>query len=239
MEEISSVINNVARLILYAGGSVFTIAVCVAGFFYMTAFGDPQKQNVARGALVGAFVGIMIMGVSFLAPRVISNMVLEPAGLAGLANVEAGGCDGTLRKALVTHRSVGHGAQVNRMVATIHAQRAADCGRDVWMPFVLVNGAVPPGSSAALTTGGFNANCGIQSTVATVPSADIGNTEIPMSLFYVARSRQVGNTTNPYGSFARDAKGNILIQFHGNFRPTNGAECWLYVAEAGYWDYEA
>ena len=47
MEELASVINNFARLILYAGGGVFTIAVCVAGFFYMTAFGDPQKQNIA------------------------------------------------------------------------------------------------------------------------------------------------------------------------------------------------
>ena len=33
MEELASVINNFARLILYAGGGVFTIAVCVAGFF--------------------------------------------------------------------------------------------------------------------------------------------------------------------------------------------------------------
>ena len=32
MEELASVINNFARLILYAGGGVFTIAVCVAGF---------------------------------------------------------------------------------------------------------------------------------------------------------------------------------------------------------------
>ena len=45
MEELASVINNFARLILYAGGGVFTITVCVAGFFYMTAFGDPQKQT--------------------------------------------------------------------------------------------------------------------------------------------------------------------------------------------------
>ena len=67
MEELASVINNFARLILYAGGGVFTIAVCVAGFFYMTAFGDPQKQNLARGALVGAFVWRLHHGHQFLA----------------------------------------------------------------------------------------------------------------------------------------------------------------------------
>ena len=89
MEELASVINNFARLILYAGGGVFTIAVCVAGFFYMTAFGDPQKQNIARGALVGAFVGVCIMGVSFLAPRIMSQFVLEPAGLEGVLRIQA------------------------------------------------------------------------------------------------------------------------------------------------------
>ena len=45
MEELASVINNFARLILYAGGGVFTIAVCVAGFFYMTAFGGPSEAE--------------------------------------------------------------------------------------------------------------------------------------------------------------------------------------------------
>ena len=104
MEELASVINNFARLILYAGGGVFTIAVCVAGFFYMTAFGDPQKQNIARGALVGAFVGVCIMGVSFLAPRIMSQFVLEPAGLEGVSNSGNTGCDRTLRSALITQR---------------------------------------------------------------------------------------------------------------------------------------
>ena len=124
MEELASVINNFARLILYAGGGVFTIAVCVAGFFYMTAFGDPQKQNIARGALVGAFVGVCIMGISFLAPRIMSQFVLEPAGLEGVANAGNTGCDRTLRSALITQRGVGNAQQVNQIVRAIQAQRA-------------------------------------------------------------------------------------------------------------------
>ena len=35
----------------------------VVGFFRMSMFGDTQEQNIARGALVGAFVGICIVGV--------------------------------------------------------------------------------------------------------------------------------------------------------------------------------
>ena len=116
MEELASVINNFARLILYAGGGVFTIAVCVAGFFYMTAFGDPQKQNIARGALVGAFVGVCIMGVAFLAPRIMSQFVLEPAGLEGV-DQSAGNtsCDRTLRSALITQRGIGNASRSTRL----------------------------------------------------------------------------------------------------------------------------
>ena len=135
MEELASVINNFARLILYAGGGVFTIAVCVAGFFYMTAFGDPQKQNIARGALVGAFVGVCIMGVAFLAPRIMSQFVLEPAGLEGV-DQSAGNtsCDRTLRSALITQRGVGNAKQVNQIVRAIQAQRANDCNQEIWNP---------------------------------------------------------------------------------------------------------
>ena len=147
MEELASVINNFARLILYAGGGVFTIAVCVAGFFYMTAFGDPQKQNIARGALVGAFVGVCIMGVSFLAPRIMSQFVLEPAGLEGVANSGNTGCDRTLRSALITQRGVGNANQVNSMVRAIQAQRSNDCNQEIWNPYAQIIGQ-PPGGGA-------------------------------------------------------------------------------------------
>ena len=157
MEELASVINNFARLILYAGGGVFTIAVCVAGFFYMTAFGDPQKQNIARGALVGAFVGICIMGVSFLAPRIMNQFVLAPAGLEDItAGGAGGGCDRTLRSALITQRGVGNSQQVNSIVRAIQAQRSSDCNQEIWNPWAHINGK-PPGETADTGTNGFTA----------------------------------------------------------------------------------
>ena len=177
MEELASVINNFARLILYAGGGVFTIAVCVAGFFYMTAFGDPQKQNIARGALVGAFVGVCIMGVSFLAPRIMSQFVLEPAGLEGVANSSNTGCDRTLRSALITQRGVGNSQQVNSMVRAIQAQRASDCNQEIWNPFASIASGTPPGSPSAAIVDGFTATCADNTTV-TVPET-IGNTVTP------------------------------------------------------------
>ena len=235
MEELASVINNFARLILYAGGGVFTIAVCVAGFFYMTAFGDPQKQNIARGALVGAFVGVCIMGVSFLAPRIMSQFVLEPAGLEGVAeNAGNTSCDRTLRSALVTQRGIGGAKQVNSIVRAIQAQRANDCNREVWNPFAHIAGT-PPGASSTQNTNGFGTGCGITAT-SPHPAVTVGQTEVPSTLLGVAVKRR-GNAT--YGGFARDAAGNIMVEFNSSYTPTDGSQCWLYNARANYWDQKA
>ena len=233
MEELASVINNFARLILYAGGGVFTIAVCVAGFFYMTAFGDPQKQNIARGALVGAFVGVCIMGVSFLAPRIMSQFVLAPAGLEGVANSGNTGCDRTLRSALITQRGVGSAKQVNSMVRAIQAQRASDCNAEIWNPYAFIKGTPPGVGATALTASGFSVACFASATVTDI---HIGQTDSPGTLVTVAKSR-FGNAT--YGGFARDANGNILVEFATANRPTDGSDCWLYVAQSNYWDQQS
>ena len=229
MEELASVINNFARLILYAGGGVFTIAVCVAGFFYMTAFGDPQKQNIARGALVGAFVGVCIMGVSFLAPRIMSQFVLEPAGLEGVANSGNTGCDRTLRSALITQRGVGSAKQVNSMVRAVQAQRASDCNQEIWNPYADIAGT-PPGSTAIATNGLTSGTC---SPATADLDFKVGQTDMPSTLKIVAVSR-LANTT--YGGFARDARGNIVVEFATGHRPTDGSRCWLYIAQSNYWD---
>ena len=232
MEELASVINNFARLILYAGGGVFTIAVCVAGFFYMTAFGDPQKQNIARAALVGAFVGVCIMGVSFLAPRIMSQFVLQPAGLEDLTQGGAGGgCDRTLRSALITQRGIGNGQQVNAVVRAIQAQRASDCNQEIWNPYAHSGvDATPPGGTSQAAAGFTAANC----------TGTVGNTDIPATLQSVRDSREGASVSAAaYGAFARDAEGNILVEFNGSYRPTDGSECWMYIAKSNYWDQEA
>ena len=231
MEELASVINNFARLILYAGGGVFTIAVCVAGFFYMTAFGDPQKQNIARGALVGAFVGVCIMGVSFLAPRIMSQFVLEPAGLEGVNQAGNTGCDRTLRSALITQRGVGNAQQANSMVRAIQAQRASDCNSEIWNPYVIAKGT-PPGGAEITADTGFTAAAKCAPTAADAAHM-VGQTDVPSTLKQVAFSRVAVKT---YGGFARDASGNLMVEFSTLNRPTDGSQCWMYIAQSNYWD---
>ena len=118
--------------------------------------GDPQKQNIARGALVGAFVGVCIMGVSFLAPRIMSQFVLEPAGLEGVNQAGNTGCDRTLGSVLITQRGVGNAKQANSMVRAIQAQRASDCNAEIWNPYVIAKGT-PPGGTAITADTGFTA----------------------------------------------------------------------------------
>ena len=199
----------------------------------MTAFGDPQKQNIARGALVGSFVGVCIMGVAFLAPKIMSQFVLEPAGLEGV-DQSAGNtsCDRTLRSALIVRRGVGNAKQVNQIVRAIQAQRATDCNQETWNPYANIVGT-PPGG-AAITTNGFSADCADAAVVALAKA--IGNTDTPKTLANLAASR-FNNST--YGGFARDAGGNILVEFATASRPTDGSQCWMYVAQSNYWDQKA
>ena len=214
--------------------------MCVAGFFYMTAFGDPQKQNIARGALVGSFVGVCIMGVAFLAPKIMSQFVLEPAGLEGV-DQSAGNtsCDRTLRSALIVRRGVGNAKQVNQIVRAVQAQRASDCNQEIWNPYARIEGT-PPGGTVQ-TTAGFDGSCAPSST--TPPAVPtpliIGNTSTPQTLTNLAAQRVGDPGASTYGGFARDAAGNILVQFNTGFRPTDGSKCWMYVAQSNYWDQKA
>ena len=174
-------------------------------------------------------MGVCIMGVAFLAPKIMSQFVLEPAGLEGV-DQSAGNtsCDRTLRSALIVRRGVGNASQVNQIVRAVQAQRATDCNQETWNPYAFIDGN-PPGGGNDVSGDGFE-DC-------TDDDADttdqIGNTDMPATLESLAISRY-GNST--YGGFARDASGNILVEFADEYRPTDGSQCWMYVAQSNYWD---
>ena len=141
-------------------------------------------------------------------------------------------CDRTLRSALITQRGVGNSQQVNQMVRAIQAQRASDCNQEIWNPLATHIGAQPGETTKTTLIGFTNAGCGITST-STPYGLRIGNTEIPTTLLSIARSRLEEST---YDGFARDAEGNIMVEFGLNSRPGDRADCWLYIAKYNYWD---
>ena len=118
----------------------------------------------------------------------------------------------------------------NQIVRSIQAQRSNDCNQEIWNPAAKIKDYTPPGS-AAIAASDFTAPCADNS--ATVDPEVIGNTDTPLTLANLAEAR-FGNDT--YGGFASDAEGNILVEFDTANRPTDGSQCWLFVAKANYWD---
>ena len=68
MEELSSIYSGFARLALIIGGGVSVIAMCFAGFNFLTAQGDPGKMAQAKNGVIGVVVGLGVMGLSFIVP---------------------------------------------------------------------------------------------------------------------------------------------------------------------------
>ena len=233
MEEFASAINNLTMLLIVIGGSIFTLCVAVGAILYMTAAGDPHKQQIARGALVSSLLGVVILAMSPVAPQVLSRFVIEPSGGQALDRVGQAGCDRTLRSALVTQRSVSTQERANSMIRQIQAQRRAECSTDTWNPYIYIyisEGLGPLSGDANL--GDENNGClDRNSPPDTETHGKIGDTTIPRTLGNAAASDGDG--------IARDADGNILVLFRTTRRPSDGSLCWLYLASADIWDQAA
>ena len=127
MEELTSALNNLTVLLIVIGGSLFTL--CLAA-------GDPHKQQLDRGALLSSLIGVVILTMSPIAPRVLSRFVIEPSGGQALDRVGQASCDRTLRSSLITQRGVSTAARANSMIRQIQAQRRTECSAETWDPVV-------------------------------------------------------------------------------------------------------
>ena len=220
MEEVTSALNNLTVLLIVIGGGLFTLCLAAGAILYMTAAGDPHKQQLARGALLGAVVGVIILAMAPLAPRVLSRFVIEPSGGQALDRVGQSGCDQTLRSSLITQRGVSTAARANSMVSQIQAQRRNECSAETWNPQI---------SSGENENSAFKC---LKGSAGTLGPTEIGSTGVPNSLMSAAWA-----DTND--GLTRDADGNILVSFTGTARPTDGSLCWLYLANADIWDQSA
>ena len=209
MEEFTSAINNLTVLLIVIGGSIFTLCLAAGAILFMTAAGDPHKQQLAKGALMGAVIGVVVLAMSPIAPRVLSRFVIEPSGGQALDRVGQSGCDDTLRSSLITQRGVGTAARANSMISQIQAQRRNECNAETWAPAI----------AAAQACEGSSAGKKLPPTTGTL---------VPESLF------NSGAVTTEDG-LTRDAEGNILVAFETASRPTDTALCWMYIANADIW----
>lgn len=215
MTEITSAVNNLTILLIIIGGSLFTLCIAGGAILYMTAAGDPHKQQIARTAMLSSIIGVVILAMAPLAPRILSRFVIEPSGGQALTGGGQTGCDQTLQASLVTQRGVGTALRANSMIRQIQAQRANECSSDVWDPEIGDGAALNQCVGPAITTSNT--------------SNEINGTLVPTSLV---------NSGNAGGedSLTRDADGNIMVEFaDAPNRPTDTARCWMYLSNADIW----
>ena len=65
----------------------------------------------------------------------------------------------------------------------------------------------------------------------------IGNTDTPQTLANLAAC--LVKLAQPMAGLLGMLVGNILVEFESAHRPTDGSQCWMYVAQSNYWDQKA
>ena len=217
MNEFLTLIDRSVFLMQVVGGSAAGIFLCYVGYLFLASGGDPQSIARARGAFFGVFVGLLILGFATVAPRVFSEVVLEPSGGRGVIYFDSRlDCDGILKRQLVLQRQVNTAERVNYLIAVIQAKNEY-CAADNWNP-------VADGSGS--TT--------YRDTDCVVPPASgaptVGRLQVPPGLRV-----EEGSDLRLDPNVKRDGSNNIVIYFEDRKRPTDGSACWVYFSRYDAW----
>ena len=230
MEELLSVGTNIATLVAILVGVVSGIVVAYAGFLYATAAGDPQKTGIAKNAFIGAFIGLIVAGLAFIGPRIVTDLVIKPVGGIGVETQTGLDCDGILRNQLIFQRGASTKDRMDVVIAQIQSQHS-ECASDVWAPKV-VDHTADEGVcfSATAGTGSTYFSTGQDAGVISV-----GTQAVPETLL----RKQTGTPVKykPRAESGRDSENNIIVYFAGDpgSRPSDGASCWLFYARLKQW----
>lgn len=236
MEEIASLFNSIGLILTAILGGVSVISLSVAALLYMSAHGDPQQVQRAKTAAIGAVIGLILGGLAWVLPGILSRAVIEPAGGQSLtASGGTTGCDRIFRSQLVNQRQINNTARMNELIAVIQNTRD-ECRRDTWRPDVTdldtaLTEASADGKQSCFKGSGFDA------TKDEWPGAAVGNVIVPIGL-------RVGGDADgvPISSSGRDRDNNIVVYFQNKKAspddgtpPGDGAVCWMYLARASAW----
>ena len=207
VEALVQMFGGAATLIAVLGGAMATIFFAWAGIQWMMASGDPQKIGQARMALVGAAVGLVIVGAAFIVPEVISERIIEPAGGTAIENSAGLSCDRVLKNQLVFQRAASNAQRMNAVIKQIQSQRS-ECAADIWDVEIVEN-------------------AGWERSLA----GSVGDTDVPRGL-----EKTQFNSIESVELSRRDADNNILLYFDPNKKPSDSAQCWLYSSRLRTWD---
>ena len=225
MEALVQMFGGAATLIAVLGGAMATIFFAWAGIQWMMASGDPQKIGQARMALIGAAIGLVIVGAAFIVPEVISERIIEPAGGTAIENTAGLSCDRVLKNQIVFQRAASTPVRMNAVIKQIQAQRT-ECAADIWDVKVFEGGDATAWTTASDTVGGC---------MWAAAHTKIGDTDVPRGLQQGGRAVTKDNAV--LGS-RRDSENNVIVHFQSNKLPTDSAKCWLYSSRLRVWDQE-
>ena len=215
MEEILNIVGGVARFVAILGGALAAVFIGWAGIQWMSAAGDPQKMAQARMGIIGTVVGLVIVGVAFMLPGIVSEIVIEPAGGLAIEGGSGTNCDGVLRQQLVVNRTAHTPEKMQFVIRQVQSQRN-ECSPEKWDPVVRDPGGGIP--TTGLTGSGEDIS--------------VGGMRVPPGL-------RVGGSkaADPRSRSWRDARNNILVYWATDIdkKPTDGSEMWLYVSDYNTW----
>ena len=227
MDEITTIFGGIGRLLAIVGGGISAISVCYSGIMWMTASGDPQNMAKARTALLGAVGGLVIVGISFIVPRIIGETVIEPVGGSITGTESSQNCDDILRNQFVFQRNASTTDSLNAVISTIQNQRIEQCSVDVWKPVVV--DAIAAVSPAPIQ------GCYTAPTDTTYEKID--QQDVPSGL-HVGGADSIVNREAVRLNSGRDRDNNIIIHWASDNPPTDDAICWLYVYRLSTWSVE-
>ena len=202
-------VENFSRFAAAVGLLVAAPLFVWGGYLWMTSMGDPNRSAAARNAVISVGIGIIVIGSSFILPRVIGDFVVAPSGGIVFERQPGVNCDGMFREQLMINRTASTPTRMNFLVQRIQS-RFEDCNEAFWAPKVREDGHGHVG-------GCYDTNGGVELNF-------IAGVEIPKGL-----DRGV------YRPSRRDARNNIMVHFWDPQYPADGAICWMYVSSLESW----
>ena len=233
MEEIVGIFDSIALILMGVIGGVAVISLGIAALLYMNAHGDPQQQQKAKNAFIGAVIGIIMAGLAYVIPGIISDVIVTPAGGESLrVESTATDCDNLLKTQLVQQVNVNTAARMNTLISSIQSQRE-NCRTDNWRPRISdLSTAVTntsPTTVAQMETDCFDLS---PAPAKTADGLRVNRGIVPIGL------RTGDEKTWHQLNSGRDRNNNIIVYFQedetGGNPPGDGASCWLYRDGQGW-----
>lgn len=75
--ELSELLVRIINVLLALAGLVAVVFLIVGGFRYITAGGNEEAAESGKKAIVNAVIGIVVIILSFVIVRVVSNAIIE------------------------------------------------------------------------------------------------------------------------------------------------------------------